>query len=79
MKYLNKITLGLILCMGFVSSCKDDDEAGINGISVDKEEITIGGYPSRLMINGWHVYLILILGLPFHRQMVWVRQIVFLP
>lgn len=85
MKYLNKITLGLILCMGFVSSCKDDDEAGINGISVDKEEITIGAeggterIPSRLMINGWHVYLILILGLPFHRQMVWVRQIVFLP
>ena len=31
------------------------------------------------MINGWHVYLILILGLLFHRQMVWVRQIVFLP
>ena len=26
MKYFSKITLGLILCAGFVSSCKDDDE-----------------------------------------------------
>lgn len=53
MKYLNKITLGLILCMGFVSSCKDDDEAGINGISVDKEEITIGaeGGTERISVS----------------------------
>lgn len=43
MKYLNKITLGLILCMGFITSCKDDDEPAIaGGIAVDKEEITIG-------------------------------------
>ena len=42
MKYFSKITLGLILCAGFVSSCKDDDEAGIDGITIDKEEITIG-------------------------------------
>lgn len=42
MKYFNKITLGLILCAGFVSSCKDDDETGFDGITVDKEEITIG-------------------------------------
>ncbi len=26
MKYFSKITLGLILCMGIISSCKDDDE-----------------------------------------------------
>ena len=42
MKYLNKITLGLILCMGLMTSCKDDDEIGISGgIAVDREEITI--------------------------------------
>lgn len=42
MKYFSKITLGLILCAGITFSCKDDDEAGIVGITVDKEEITIG-------------------------------------
>lgn len=43
MKYLNRITLGLILCTGLITSCKDDDEPGIpGGIAVDKEEITIG-------------------------------------
>lgn len=42
MKYFSKITLGLILCAGFVTSCKDDDEAGIDGITIDKEEIAIG-------------------------------------
>ena len=42
MKYIIKITLGLVLCAGFVTSCKDDDEPGIDGITVDKEEITIG-------------------------------------
>ena len=42
MKYFSKITLGLILCAGFLSSCKDDDETRIDGITVDKEEIAIG-------------------------------------
>lgn len=43
MKYLSKITLGLILCTGLITSCKDDDETGIsNTIVIDKEEITIG-------------------------------------
>lgn len=42
MKYISKITLGLILCTAFVTSCKDDDEPGIEGLSVDKTEITIG-------------------------------------
>lgn len=42
MKYISKITLGLILCMGLMTSCKDDDEIGIpGGIAVDREEITI--------------------------------------
>ncbi len=42
MKYFNKITLGLILCVGFATSCKDDDEVGVDGITIDKEEIAIG-------------------------------------
>lgn len=43
MKYFSKITLGLILCMGLTTSCKDDDdETGISGITLDKEEIAIG-------------------------------------
>lgn len=43
MKYLSKITFGLILCAGLITSCKDDDEPGIpGGIAVDKEEITVG-------------------------------------
>lgn len=42
MKYFSKITLGLILCAGFVTSCKDDDEVGVDGITIDKEEIAIG-------------------------------------
>lgn len=41
MKYFSKITLGLILCTAFVTSCKDDDEPGIEGIKVDKTEITV--------------------------------------
>ena len=41
MKYLSKIILGL-LCTGIMASCKDDDEGEISGITVDKEEITIG-------------------------------------
>ena len=42
MKYISKITLGLILCTAFVTSCKDDDEPGIEGLALDKTEITMG-------------------------------------
>lgn len=83
MKYFSKITLGLILCMGIISSCKDDDETRIDGISVDKEEIAIGAEeeqrrsPFHLMINGWYAFLNL--GLPFHRQTVLVQRYVNLP
>lgn len=42
MKYLLKITLGLIVCMAAMASCNDDDHDGITGLSVDKEDITIG-------------------------------------
>ena len=82
MKYFSKITLGLILCAGFVSSCKDDDEVGIDGITIDKEEITIGaeGGTEKIAVSSndqwWHVCHNL--GLPFHRQMGWARQYVIL-
>lgn len=43
MKYIGKIALSLILCMGMLSSCKDDNGLNTNsGISVDKESISIG-------------------------------------
>lgn len=43
MKYCSKITLGLIFCTGLFASCQDDDEKGISGgLTVDKEEITVG-------------------------------------
>ncbi len=41
MKYLSKITLGLVLCTGLIASCKDDETGIPGGIVVDKEEITI--------------------------------------
>ena len=75
MKYFSKITLGLILCMGIISSCKDDDETRIDGISVQKEEQRRS--PFHLMINGWYAFLNL--GLPFHRQTVLVQRYVNLP
>lgn len=56
MKYLSKITLGLILCMGLITSCKDDDEPAIaGGIAVDKEEITIGpeGGTERVAVSSY--------------------------
>ena len=83
MKYFSKITLGLILCMGIISSCKDDDETRIDGISVDKEEIAIGaeGGTEKIAVssndNGWYAFLNL--GLPFHRQTVLVQRYVNLP
>lgn len=43
MKYIGKIALSLIFCVGIVSSCKDDNELNTSsGISVDKEDISIG-------------------------------------
>lgn len=43
MKYIGKIALGLTLCMGLLSSCKDDDGLdSLSGISVDKESISVG-------------------------------------
>ena len=83
MKYFSKITLGLILCMGIISSCKDDDETRIDGISLDKEEIAIGaeGGTEKIAVssNDQWVYAFLNLGLPFHRQTVLVQRYVNLP
>ena len=42
MKYLVKIALGLFVYMAAVASCKDDDDSGITGFSIDKEDITMG-------------------------------------
>ena len=55
---------------------------GIDGITIDKEEITIGaeGGTEKIAVSsndqGWHVCHNL--GLPFHRQMGWARQYVIL-
>ena len=38
MKYLVKIALGLFVYMAVVASCKDDDDSGITGFSIDKED-----------------------------------------
>lgn len=42
MKYLVKIALGLFVYMAAVASCKDDDDSGITGFAIDKEDITVG-------------------------------------
>lgn len=42
MKYINKIALGLILCMGLATSCKDDEAELPIGISVSQEAIAVG-------------------------------------
>ncbi len=43
MKYLNKVIVVLALCAGCITSCKDDDNAGVaGGLLTDKEEIAIG-------------------------------------
>ena len=56
MKYIGKISLGLALCMGLFVSCKDDNNLNsTSGITVDKQEITIGpdgGVESIKVISG---------------------------
>ena len=47
MKYLVKIALGLFVYMAAVASCKDDDDSGITGFSIDKEDITMGADGGR--------------------------------
>lgn len=42
MKYLIRITLGLIVGMGLMASCSDDDDTTVTGFALDKEDITVG-------------------------------------
>ena len=81
MKYLNKITLGLILCMGLMTSCKDDDEIGIpGGIAVDREEITIvaegGTEKIAVSSNSNWCQVHPSPGYPYPLLMVWARRTV---
>ena len=51
MKYLIRITLGLLIYMVAVASCKDDDDSGIAGFAIDKEDITIGADGGTDVVN----------------------------
>ena len=43
MKYVNKLTLGIVLAAGLFTACSDKDDVDIpGGLALDKEEIAIG-------------------------------------
>ena len=43
MKYINKLTLGIVLAAGLFTACSDDDDIEIpGGLALDKQEIEIG-------------------------------------
>lgn len=43
MKYMNKLTLGIVLAAGLFTACSDKDDVDIQGgLALDKEEIAIG-------------------------------------
>lgn len=43
MKYMNKLTLGIVLAAGLFAACSDKDDVDIpGGLALDKEEIAIG-------------------------------------
>lgn len=43
MKYMNKLTLGVVLAAGLFTACSDKDDVDIpRGLALDKEEIAIG-------------------------------------
>lgn len=43
MKYMNKLTLGIVLAAGVFTACSDKDDVDIpGGLALDKEEIAIG-------------------------------------
>lgn len=42
MKYLHKITLGLLVCLASLASCSDDDKPSGPVLNIDREEITVG-------------------------------------
>ena len=40
MKYMNKLTLGIVLAAGLFTACSDKDDVDIpGGLALDKEEI----------------------------------------
>ena len=42
MKYMNKLTLGIVLAAGLFTACSDKDDVDIpGGLALDKEEIAI--------------------------------------
>lgn len=53
MKHLLKIALGLVVCMAAMVSCDDDDDKGIAGFSLDKEDVTVGadGGTEAVIVN----------------------------
>lgn len=52
MKYINKLTWSLVLFAAFTGACTDDDEPSIPaGLTVDKEEITVGPEGGSEMIS----------------------------
>ncbi len=58
MSNLGKVIWGLAFCGGIVISCSDSDEASVAGITVDKEEVTIGaeGGTEKIVVSsdyGW--------------------------
>lgn len=43
MKYMNKLTLGIVLAAGLFTACSDKDDVDIpGGLALDKEEIAVG-------------------------------------
>ena len=43
MKYMNKLTLGIVLAAGLFTACSDKDDVDIpGGLALDKKEIAIG-------------------------------------
>lgn len=79
MKYSKKIIIGLALCAGIVTSCKEDEAGVSNNISTDKDEITIGpeGGTEQIAVstNADWVAGSANPGSAFPPQTEWVRQI----
>lgn len=64
MKYMNKLTLGIVLAAGLFTACSVKDDVDIpGGLALDKEEIAIGlrveqsRLPSLPHRTGWQIPL----------------------
>ena len=51
MKYLLKITFGWLTCICMMIACSDDDDKGINNLTLDKEDITIAASGGMERVN----------------------------